>query len=306
MSPVDSTRCLRTRTHDHGNGSGRIYTNHRLRPSGVSLVHHCDGVDRTCRRQRTGESTGRSRAVSSAWKLSHRRITLPSGSRSSAATISTRVCTPGCYPKLAKPTAYVLCQVRLRTLARCSQSTPATASYRVKLGDEPEQEQACHLHLAPINDCPFALTQDDGVLDVSSTFAAYVNEQHPFVDKLLREALDRGIVDGFDGYQSGRPTSCGRPTPCGICWSPATCSTAALRSRPSLQTVASQHVRLIEDSVNNSQANCVDGSVLLGVALATDRHRFVPGDGADALLRRLLSRSRAHDGVCGGDDARGQ
>ncbi len=26
--------------------------------------------------------------------------------------------------------------------------------------------------------------------------------------------------------------------------------------------MASQHVRLIEDSVNNSQANCVDGSVL--------------------------------------------
>ena len=45
-----------------------------------------------------------------------------------------------------------------------------------------------------INDCPFSLTQDDGVLDVSYTFAAYVNEQHPFVDKLLREALDIGIV----------------------------------------------------------------------------------------------------------------
>ena len=33
------------------------------------------------------------------------------------------------------------------------------------------------------------------------------------------------------------------------------------------QTVASQHVRLIEESLNNSQANCVDGSVLLASAL---------------------------------------
>ena len=33
-------------------------------------------------------------------------------------------------------------------------------------------------------------------------FAAYVNEQHPFVDKMLREALDTGIVNSFTGYQT--------------------------------------------------------------------------------------------------------
>ena len=31
-------------------------------------------------------------------------------------------------------------------------------------------------------------------------FAANVNEQHPFVEKVLREALDEGIVDSFSGY----------------------------------------------------------------------------------------------------------
>lgn len=31
-------------------------------------------------------------------------------------------------------------------------------------------------------------------------FAVYVNEQYPFVDKVLREALDEGIVDSFSGY----------------------------------------------------------------------------------------------------------
>jgi hypothetical protein len=36
--------------------------------------------------------------------------------------------------------------------------------------------------------------------DVRFMFAAYVNEQHPFVEKVLREALDDGIVDSFSGY----------------------------------------------------------------------------------------------------------
>ncbi len=35
------------------------------------------------------------------------------------------------------------------------------------------------------------------VTDVRFMFAAYVNEQHPFVEKVLREALDEGIVDSF-------------------------------------------------------------------------------------------------------------
>ena len=148
-------------------------------------------------------------------------------------------------------------------LARCSQSTPATASYRVKLGDEPEQEQAVTCILRTINDCPFSLTQDDGVLDVSYTFAAYVNEQHPFVDKLLREALDLGIVSSFDGYQSGSDNVILQAYALwdllvarNIQYSSITASAAHS------ELVGSQHVRMIEQSINNSQANCVDGSVL--------------------------------------------
>jgi hypothetical protein len=34
-------------------------------------------------------------------------------------------------------------------------------------------------------------------------FAAYVNEENPMIDKLLREALDTRIVNRFLGYQGG-------------------------------------------------------------------------------------------------------
>ena len=39
--------------------------------------------------------------------------------------------------------------------------------------------------------------------DMTWMFAAYVNENHPLIDPILREALDTGIVNAFDGYQAG-------------------------------------------------------------------------------------------------------
>lgn len=149
-------------------------------------------------------------------------------------------------------------------LAKCDQATPASITFRVKLGDS-EEEETHTCMVRSINDCPFAYQDGDQVIDISYTFAAYVNEQHPFVDKLLREALDEGVVKRFTGYQSGKPEEVILQAYAlwdilvarDIRYSSITAT--AVES----DAVASQHVRLIEDSVNNSQANCVDGSVLL-------------------------------------------
>jgi hypothetical protein len=100
-------------------------------------------------------------------------------------------------------------------------------------------------------------------------FAAYVNEQHPFVDKLLREALNTRIVDSFTGYQSKDKAEVYRQvyavwhalTQRDLRYSDITTSSAES------DTVNSQHVRLIDESINNAQANCVDGSVLMASVL---------------------------------------
>jgi hypothetical protein len=149
-------------------------------------------------------------------------------------------------------------------LAKCAQAAPVSMSFRVKVGDAAEEEDTVACTVRAVNDCPFALYEGENSTDVSYTFAAYVNEQHPFVDKLLREALDREVVDGFTGYQANDPHEVMRQAYAlwdllvarDIRYSSITVSAV------SSNKVASQHVRLIEDSVNNSQANCVDGAVL--------------------------------------------
>ena len=42
-----------------------------------------------------------------------------------------------------------------------------------------------------------------GYTDLGWMFAAYVNENSPIVDKILKEALATKIVDSFAGYQKG-------------------------------------------------------------------------------------------------------
>ncbi|MFO0916274.1 MAG: hypothetical protein U0795_25165 [Pirellulales bacterium] len=153
---------------------------------------------------------------------------------------------------------------RYGRLAKCQQSEPISVTFRVKVGDQAEEEQSVTCTMRSINDCPFAFRDGDEVIDTSFAFAAYVNEQHPFVDKLLREALDRGVVTSFRGYQAGTPEDV--VLQAYAIWDLlvardvrySSITTTAVNS----EHVASQHVRLIEDSINNSQANCVDGSVL--------------------------------------------
>lgn len=74
------------------------------------------------------------------------------------------------------------------------------------LGDKTET-----LQIRSINDCPSGVanseeTGDDenienGSADLGWMFAAYVNENHPQLDKILQEALATKIVAAFDGYQ---------------------------------------------------------------------------------------------------------
>jgi hypothetical protein len=153
-------------------------------------------------------------------------------------------------------------------LAKHHQPTPITVTYTVEIDGEIE-EQTETLTLRSINDCPFTVVEDEEELDISFIFAAYVNEQHPFVDKMLREALNTGVVDSFTGYQSKDPAEVYRQVYSlwhalslrDVRYSDITTSAAES------ETVYSQHVRLIDESIGNGQANCVDGSVLLASLL---------------------------------------
>ncbi len=158
-------------------------------------------------------------------------------------------------------------------LMQVRQARPETVSFEVRIdGEEPEQ-RVIRARLRNINDALYFVDPDpdasDDDLDFNWMFAAYVNEDSPLVDEILKEALDTGLVESFDGYQSEDQDQVYAQVFAiwytlqqrGIRYSniTATSSTHA--------NVHSQNVRFIEQSWRNTQANCVDGSVLFASIL---------------------------------------
>lgn len=100
-------------------------------------------------------------------------------------------------------------------------------------------------------------------------FAAYVNEDSPLIDDILREALNTRIVDRFSGYQSTKKGAVDRQVY--ALWHVlqlrkfrySSISNTSLSSN----VVFAQRVRTLEDALASSQINCVDGSVLFASLL---------------------------------------
>jgi len=154
-------------------------------------------------------------------------------------------------------------------------------TYRIYCFGELKKEFTESIQFRSINEVPFFYIQDNGkYLDISYLFAAYVNEDNPVIDQLLKEALNIGIVNFLDGsIKRDKNTFSGYHQKDnfgvvdqvfaiwnvlqrrGIKYSSIT-TTSASRNR-----VSSQYVRTITDSLNSNQANCVDGSVLFASVL---------------------------------------
>lgn len=120
-----------------------------------------------------------------------------------------------------------------------------------------------------VNECVYGYLDSEGTyVDTKWMFAAYVNEDNPKIDQLLKDVLTYKIVDSFVGYQSGNDGVYNQVYALwyylqskGVKYSSITAT-----SNPS-QKVFSQYVRFFADVYDNSQANCADGTVFLASIL---------------------------------------
>jgi len=156
-----------------------------------------------------------------------------------------------------------------RKLASIRQVQPIYVTYRVTINGRKQAERTERLLIQSINVCPFGFTdEEDNYTSLDFMFAAYVNEDHPQIDRILQTALTKKYVDSFAGYQ-GETIDVYKQVLAvwrvlqerGIRYSNIT-TTVAERDN-----VSSQHVRLIDESLANTQANCVDGTVLFASIL---------------------------------------
>ncbi len=149
------------------------------------------------------------------------------------------------------------------TLLGIRQPFPEIVTAKVFLDGKLLGEKSKRVPVRSINDCVIAFEEDGKAVNSAWLMSAYVNENHPFIDTILKETLDEGAINSFAGYQKSQDEVLEEMKAIwnniqnrGFRYSNIT------RSSGESKTVACQHVRLIGDAIKTAQANCVEGSVL--------------------------------------------
>lgn len=137
-------------------------------------------------------------------------------------------------------------------------------SAKVSINGKPEKEKSGKTLIRSINDCLLLYTEDNEHIDTYWILAAYVNENHPEIEKILGEALAKGRVEKFAGYLGSSDDVMEELE---AIWD--TLKARGLKysniTRPSAaewDSYVCQHVRLVGEALKNKQANCVEGSTL--------------------------------------------
>ncbi|MCF2707730.1 hypothetical protein [Bacteroides pyogenes] len=150
------------------------------------------------------------------------------------------------------------------------QAEPVSVAVTVEVNGEEMGQKVRTFSVRSINECLLGyVANGTDFHDTSLFFAAYVNEENPQIDALLREALNTRIVTRFLGYQSKASGAVDKQVY--ALWNVlqkrrfrySSVSNTSLSSN----VVYSQRVRTFDDALQSSQVNCVDGSVLLASLL---------------------------------------
>ena len=163
---------------------------------------------------------------------------------------------------------------RYEALRGNDQAEPISVAATVEVNGKSIGQHVRTFSVRSINECLLGYNRQlpNGRTRFMSTrlfFAAYVNEENPLIDKLLREALNTRIVRRFQGYQNYTSSSVDKQVY--ALWHVlqkrnfrySSVSYSSLSSN----VVYSQRVRTFDDALSSSQINCVDGSVLFASLL---------------------------------------
>ena len=163
-------------------------------------------------------------------------------------------------------------------LRQTTQQVPMNITFEVEVDGESAGEKYETLQVRSINDCPFAVANSEETLDDENfiagsaelgwMFAAYVNENHPLLDKILQEALETKIVSAFKATTHEHDETLRQVFALWSALQKRGLQYSSTTTTPGgSETVQSQFVRFIDQSLGNTQANCVDGSVLFASLL---------------------------------------
>ena len=162
---------------------------------------------------------------------------------------------------------------RYDALRNNEQAEPISVAAQVEVNGKSWGQRVRTFSVRSINECLLGYYKPlpNGKRRYVSTrlfYAAYVNEENPLIDKILREALNTRIVRRFVGYQGSEQMVDKQVYALWyVLQKRAFRYSSVSYSSLSSNVVYSQRVRTFEDALSSSQINCVDGSVLFASLL---------------------------------------
>ena len=161
-------------------------------------------------------------------------------------------------------------------LGKVTQTRPINVTFKVTRNGKAEEDIDEVMSLRQINDCPFVVIsptpKKNGKApqepqDIRFMFAAYANENHPQIDQILKEAKATGLCNSFHGYQGTEQDVMQQVNSIWVALQRRGITYSSITNTTPVKGVYAQHVRFLDESINMTQANCVDGSVLMASVL---------------------------------------
>lgn len=174
--------------------------------------------------------------------------------------------------QLPKPGEYVLyprLRYRWDALRNVAQPTPITVNWSLALNGVPAGKQSRVVRLRATQDAPWVVVGARGPEFLGWVFTAFVTEDAPWIDEVLGQAFKDTPVRAL-GYQASEKDVIAQVGVVydylrrrGFKYSSITTGSGSGAS----SKVNSQMVRFPSDSMRTSQANCIDGTVLMASIL---------------------------------------
>lgn len=149
-------------------------------------------------------------------------------------------------------------------LAKVEASTPVTFTFRLYDEKGNKAEKSVSTYFRSVNDCLLGY----GKTPLYFLSLAYIQEEHPAIEKILKEATNTKIVSKITGYQLGKnEVDLQVAAVCRVLHDRGFNYSSITTTVGDGKYTSSQVVRTFQNSIATNQANCIDGTVVFASIL---------------------------------------
>ena len=166
-------------------------------------------------------------------------------------------------------TFYPLVKWKYDNLIRLKQPGKVDLTFTCYINDEEVDVKNMRLNYRSINECLLGMRDTaNKYIDYRWMFAAFVNEEHPWLDVMLNNILEQKLISRFSGYQLGEKEVINQVFAIWYFIQSKGIKYSSISNTSKYSTkVNSQYIRFFDEVYRNRQANCIDACAFMASIL---------------------------------------